>query len=425
MNKIPIYLNFLFIGFLFSLGFPAFSDKIANRGECPTGFHGSSHTQTRRPRRGESFKYIIDRSLEERTGYSFRNPDMKIITGFYAGGGNLHRVHYFWNGKPLDFLGDAVLNFSLADILLRLYPHQHHPNRLHKLKSNNFLADVAAALEIGRDIYSDKYSSDSRLHDHLSPSSRKQLADLLEALLGAVYLDGGYIAARKLVARLIKRELKKYDDKIYRALFENDSDTHFSSTGQTSSSNFSAHEVYSEKQLEILGNHFLQLGAIDILMEQHPEGKNLAKKRNTLVSAILQPDTLNKLDPDPRLRILKTQNTDKTSKAFFSFLGAVYVEEGFQRTRDLVVRTVEEINGETPKVANTDNKSSLNNFTQKQFQTVPEYQLVEETGTIHEKVFVIEVWINDQMLGKGRGRTKKDASQAAATAALRILGLLD
>ena len=433
-----IYLNFLFIGFLLSLESPVFSAETKGTGECPSGFHGnkkSSHAQTR-PKQGDSFEYVIDRSLEERIGYVFRNPDLKTINGFYSGRinpryvsrGNPRRIYYFWNGKPLDLLGDAVLNFSVADILLRLYPYQHNPDRFHKFIANDFLAGVAASFNIGRDIYPDKYSSDSKLHDDLSPSSRKQLADLLEALIGVVYLDRDYIEARKFVARLIKRELKGYDDKAYKALFENNSDTHFSSTEQTYFSNSSSHNIHSKKQLEFLGSYFLQLYAIDILMEQYPKGKDLHKKRDTLVSAILQqPGILNKLDPDPRLRNF-SQNKQKTTnakRAFLFFLGAVYVEEGFERTRTLVERVIEEINRENSEFREDNNKSLLNDVAQKQFQTVPEYQLVEETGTMYEKVFVMEVWINDQMLGKGRGRTKKDASQAAATVALRVLGLLD
>jgi ribonuclease III len=45
---------------------------------------------------------------------------------------------------------------------------------------------------------------------------------------------------------------------------------------------------------------------------------------------------------------------------------------------------------------------------------VPRYQIIEATGPDHNKNFVIEVWIDGNMVGKGNGRNKKDAEQRAA-----------
>ena len=50
------------------------------------------------------------------------------------------------------------------------------------------------------------------------------------------------------------------------------------------------------------------------------------------------------------------------------------------------------------------------------------YQLVEETGPDHCRVFVMEVSVDGQVSGRGEGRSKKEAEQAAAKAALKLLG---
>ena len=52
-----------------------------------------------------------------------------------------------------------------------------------------------------------------------------------------------------------------------------------------------------------------------------------------------------------------------------------------------------------------------------------EYVLVEASGPDHDKHFVVEVRINSNVVGRGEGRSKKDAEQAAAHEALKLMGL--
>ena len=61
-----------------------------------------------------------------------------------------------------------------------------------------------------------------------------------------------------------------------------------------------------------------------------------------------------------------------------------------------------------------DYKSRLQELVQKEFQTIPEYQLIDESGPEHSKVFTIEVTINDKVYGRGQGQRKKLAENLAA-----------
>ena len=368
MIKAFVYLSFLFIYLFCFFGYPIFSSAAKDTRRCPNGFQKevSPSSSRTRPRPGDSFEYVFDPSLEARIGYVFKNPDLRTITAVYRGKNKVQRKFYFWNGKPLDLLGDAVFNLSAADVLITLYPHiegKLNMNRkLESLMNNNFQADIAASLNIGRDIYADKYLSDSKLRNDLSSSSRKELADLLEALIGAVFLDGGYIEARKLVLRLIKRKLKKYKDEDYRSLLEMDSDTHFPDTEQTAFPYSFLNDSHTKQRLEFLGYHILKLHIIEMLMEQYPGGKRLTKKQNILMYYMTQPSILSKLDPDPRLRNFEEESAQKPSnvkRAFFFFLGAVYLEEGYERTKALVARIIEEINKE---------RNLLHNLVQKEFK---------------------------------------------------------
>ena len=65
-----------------------------------------------------------------------------------------------------------------------------------------------------------------------------------------------------------------------------------------------------------------------------------------------------------------------------------------------------------------DTKGMLQELTQGRYKTIPEYVLVSEEGPSHNKLFVYEVKIDGNSIGKGQGKNKKSAQQAAATDAI-------
>ncbi|MNI99704.1 Ribonuclease 3 [compost metagenome] len=69
-----------------------------------------------------------------------------------------------------------------------------------------------------------------------------------------------------------------------------------------------------------------------------------------------------------------------------------------------------------------DYKTQLQELVQQQGTSGLEYRIVDEHGPAHEKEFIAEVWMEDQQLGKGSGRSKKEAEQQAAAQALSRLG---
>lgn len=70
-----------------------------------------------------------------------------------------------------------------------------------------------------------------------------------------------------------------------------------------------------------------------------------------------------------------------------------------------------------------DYKSILQEYTQGRFQNIPEYKIVAETGPEHEKIFSVEVYINEKLAGSGTGKNKKEAHQKAAESVCRDLNL--
>ena len=73
------------------------------------------------------------------------------------------------------------------------------------------------------------------------------------------------------------------------------------------------------------------------------------------------------------------------------------------------------------KLQTTDYKTELQELTQHHNMGALEYRIVEEKGPAHEREFVSEVWMDGRSLGRGTGRSKKEAEQQAAQVALEQL----
>ena len=130
---------------------------------------------------------------EARLGYVFRDPALldAALTHRSASGRNYER---------LEFLGDAVLNFNVAVLLFRGYPEADEGDLSRyraSLVSGASLATVAARLALGEQL---RLGGGELKSGGFRRSSI--LADALEALFGAVYLDGGDPAAAAVIERL-------------------------------------------------------------------------------------------------------------------------------------------------------------------------------------------------------------------------------
>jgi ribonuclease-3 len=141
-------------------------------------------------------------TITSRTGYPFSNPDLlrQALT---------HRSHGASHNERLEFLGDAVLNCVIAAELFRLFP-QLAEGELSRLRASlvnqQSLYEIAQQIELGAQLLLGE-------GEHKSGGVRRPsiLADALEALIGAVFIDGGFDAARGLVLNLFDQPLKATD----------------------------------------------------------------------------------------------------------------------------------------------------------------------------------------------------------------------
>jgi len=121
-----------------------------------------------------------------------------------------HRSFASKNNERLEFLGDGILNFVIADELFKLYPNVQEGDlsRLRaSLVNKDSLADIAALLDLGEVIRLG--SGELKSGGFRRPSI---LADAVESILGAVYCDAGFEACRTLIVRLYTEKLASPTD---------------------------------------------------------------------------------------------------------------------------------------------------------------------------------------------------------------------
>lgn len=108
--------------------------------------------------------------------------------------------------------------------------------------------------------------------------------------------------------------------------------------------------------------------------------------------------------------------------AFEAIIAAIYLDGGIENARKFVLKfVVPDIENPRPKTFK-DYKTCLQEIIQQNPEEHLEYILVGESGPDHNKHFVVEVHLNSNVIGKGGGKSKKEAEQQAAREALELMG---
>ena len=147
--------------------------------------------------------------LETRLGHTFRDAALcetaMTHTSWVNEAGQPHRG----DNERLEFLGDAVLDLVVSDVLMRRFPDKREGDLSRAraaLVSESALAQVALAIDLGRYILLGK--GEERTGGRARPSI---LANTLEALMGAIYVDAGFDVAAAVAARLFEDRVEAVD----------------------------------------------------------------------------------------------------------------------------------------------------------------------------------------------------------------------
>lgn len=194
-------------------------------------------------------------------------------------------------------------------------------------------------------------------------------------------------------------------------------------------------DVENNERLEFLGDAVLKLLASRYLYNrfpEYPEGE-LTKIRAILVSDNTLARVAAKINLDKYLKLgfheAKMGGRTRLSTlacTFEALLGAFYLDGKVKELYDFLVEFLKDEVTEIDKSASKYNfKAMIQEYAQSNGMEIPEYIVVNEKGPAHNKIFIIEVWVNGNKLGFGEGNSKKEAHQIAARMAAVALGLLE
>ncbi len=192
----------------------------------------------------------------------------------------------------------------------------------------------------------------------------------------------------------------------------------------------SQHIKYNER-LEFLGDAVLSVVVADYIFKncpELPEGE-LTKLRASLVCEKTLFEFAKQVNLGDYLLLSRGERNNGgaerasiLSDAFEALIAAIYIDGGASPASKHILNFVIPAIKNTKKKRIKDYKTTLQEIVQKNPGEKLEYVLVEESGPDHNKHFVYEVHLNSNSIGKGGGRSKKEAEQQAAREALELMG---
>lgn len=187
------------------------------------------------------------------------------------------------------------------------------------------------------------------------------------------------------------------------------------------------------ERLEFLGDAVLELIVTDFLYKKYPNKQegDLTSYRAALVNAqIIGSIAMNDLGMNEFMLLSKGEAKDIgrarlsiLADAYEAFLGALYLDQGYAAcntfVRDTILVKTEEV---MKKGLWKDPKSLLQEKVQEHVGVTPVYKVQEEIGPDHDKRFVVAVYFGSESITRGEGKSKQEAEQQAAEAALKVKG---
>ncbi len=205
----------------------------------------------------------------------------------------------------------------------------------------------------------------------------------------------------------------------------------FEALSHSSFANENKRQRHSNERLEFLGDSVLSIIVSRYLFDHFkhlPEGE-LTKIRASLVCEKALFEFSKKIDLGSFIMLGRGEENSGgrerpsiVSDAFEAVIAAVYLDGGMEAAKPYVLSFMpEDIDSKKGSTLN-DYKTILQEIIQKNPEEKVEYVLKEQSGPDHDKAFVVQVFLNSNVIGEGRGHSKKQAEQMAAKEALELMG---
>lgn len=190
--------------------------------------------------------------------------------------------------------------------------------------------------------------------------------------------------------------------------------------------------VESYERLEFFGDSVLGLIIAQYLYEHHPKWDQgmLSKAKSSVVQEGPLAETALRLGLDRHLELGASEETmggrqrpSILADVFEAVIGGIYLESGLEAARWFVLEQLDPYLRmvSSGDVNPNDYKSKLQETAQSNWRKTPQYRIVGESGVAHNRKFCVQVLFDNEVMGEGFGRSKKEAEQAAAQDALGLI----
>lgn len=184
------------------------------------------------------------------------------------------------------------------------------------------------------------------------------------------------------------------------------------------------------ERMEFLGDAVLELVATDYLYKEYPQKSEgeLTSIRAALVNTHSIAEGAKIWEMNKYLLLSKGESKDLgkarnyiLANTFEAVIGAIYLDQGYEKAQVFIQKSLFH---KTKKIVEEelwkDAKSRFQEKAQEVTNITPSYKVINEEGPDHDKKFTVGVFLKDEMITEGRGRSKQEAEQLAAQEALII-----
>ncbi len=194
-------------------------------------------------------------------------------------------------------------------------------------------------------------------------------------------------------------------------------------------------DIGHNERLEFLGDAVLELIVTDFLYKKYPtytEGE-LTAVRSALVNAVIISEVASQAEMNDYLLLSKGESKDNgkarqyiLANTYEALVGAMYMDCGYE-TVDKFIHTT--LLPKTDEIVNKklwrDAKSLVQEKAQEFVNVTPAYKVLSEAGPDHDKHFTVGIYFGKNLIAEGKGKSKQEAEQKAAEAALKVKNWLD
>lgn len=186
------------------------------------------------------------------------------------------------------------------------------------------------------------------------------------------------------------------------------------------------------ERLEFLGDAVLELISTVYLYKKYPQSAEgeLTAYRSSLVNAVNLASIATKLGMEEYLLLSHGEKKDKgrarqiiLANTMEALIGAIFLDRGYEIAEAFIVKNIMYLIDAIVAAGSwIDSKSTFQETAQEETGITPSYKMIKEIGPDHDKQFTIGVYLRNEKIAEGNGKSKQEAEQNAAQKALEMKG---